>query len=29
LSDVDFGPGFYGWQDPLGRSLFANLQFEF
>jgi len=29
LSDVDFGPGFYGFYDPLGRSLFANLQFEF
>jgi len=29
LSDVDFGPGFYGTYDPLGRSLYANLQFEF
>ena len=29
LSDVDFGPGFYGLYDPLGRSLYANLQFEF
>jgi outer membrane receptor protein involved in Fe transport len=29
LSDVDFGPGFYGTYDYMGRSLFANLQFEF
>jgi iron complex outermembrane recepter protein len=29
LSDIDFGPGFYGTYDPLGRSLYANLQFEF
>jgi outer membrane receptor protein involved in Fe transport len=29
LSDVDFGPGFYGTYDYLGRALFANLQFEF
>jgi outer membrane receptor protein involved in Fe transport len=29
LSDIDFGPGFYGFYDPLGRSLYANLQFEF
>jgi len=29
LSDIDFGPGFYGLYDPLGRSLYANLQFEF
>jgi len=29
LSDVDFGPGFYSTFDPLGRSLYANLQFEF
>jgi outer membrane receptor protein involved in Fe transport len=29
LSDVDFGPGFYGTYDPLGRALYANLQFEF
>jgi outer membrane receptor protein involved in Fe transport len=29
LSDIDYGPGYYGTYDPLGRSLFANLQFEF
>jgi outer membrane receptor protein involved in Fe transport len=29
LSDIDFGPGFYGTYDPLGRALYANLQFEF
>jgi iron complex outermembrane receptor protein len=29
LSDVDFGPGFYGTYDPLGRALYANMQFEF
>ena len=29
LSDIDFGPGFYGLYDPMGRSLYANLQFEF
>ena len=29
LSDIDFGPGFYGTHDPLGRALYANLQFEF
>jgi iron complex outermembrane recepter protein len=29
LSDVDFGPGFYGTYDPLGRALYANLQVEF
>jgi iron complex outermembrane recepter protein len=29
LSDIDYGPGFYGTYDYLGRSLFANLQFQF
>lgn len=29
LSDIDFGPGFYGTYDPLGRAIYANLQFEF
>jgi outer membrane receptor protein involved in Fe transport len=29
FSDVDFGPGFYGTYDPLGRALYANLQFGF
>jgi outer membrane receptor protein involved in Fe transport len=29
LSDIDYGPGYYGTYDPMGRSLFANLQFEF
>ena len=29
LSDIDYGPGYYGTYDPLGRSIFANLQFEF
>ncbi len=29
LSDIDYGPGFYGTYDAMGRSLFANLQFEF
>jgi outer membrane receptor protein involved in Fe transport len=29
LQDIDYGPGYYGTYDPLGRSLFANLQFEF
>jgi len=27
--DNDYGPGFYGTYDYLGRALFANLQFEF
>jgi iron complex outermembrane receptor protein len=25
----DYGPGFHGTYDPLGRSVYANLQFEF
>ncbi len=29
LQDIDYGPGYYGTYDPLGRALFANLQFEF
>lgn len=29
LSDIDFGPGYYGTYDPLGRAIYANLQFEF
>lgn len=29
LSDIDYGPGYYGTYDPLGRAIFANLQFEF
>jgi outer membrane receptor protein involved in Fe transport len=29
LSDIDYGPGYYGMYDYMGRSLFANLQFEF
>jgi outer membrane receptor protein involved in Fe transport len=29
LSDIDFGPGFYGFYDPLGRTIFANMSFEF
>jgi outer membrane receptor protein involved in Fe transport len=29
LSDIDFGPGFYGTYDPLGRAIYANLQFGF
>jgi outer membrane receptor protein involved in Fe transport len=29
LSDIDFGPGYYGMYDYLGRALYANLQFEF
>jgi outer membrane receptor protein involved in Fe transport len=28
-SDVDFGAGFYNTYDSLGRSLYANLQFQF
>jgi iron complex outermembrane receptor protein len=27
--DNDYGPGFYGTYDYLGRAIFANLQFEF
>jgi outer membrane receptor protein involved in Fe transport len=29
LQDIDYGPGYYGTYDPLGRALYANLQFEF
>jgi outer membrane receptor protein involved in Fe transport len=29
LSDIDFGAGFYGTYDSLGRAVYANLQFEF
>ena len=29
LQDIDYGPGYYGTYDPLGRAVFANLQFEF
>jgi iron complex outermembrane recepter protein len=29
LQDVDYGAGYYGTYDSLGRSLFANLQFGF
>jgi iron complex outermembrane receptor protein len=29
LQDVDYGAGYYGTYDSLGRGLFANLQFEF
>jgi iron complex outermembrane receptor protein len=29
FSDVDFGPGFYGTYDPLGRAVYANMQFGF
>ena len=29
FSDVDFGPGFYGTYDPLGRAIYGNLQFGF
>jgi iron complex outermembrane recepter protein len=29
LSDIDYGPGYYGTYDYLGRSLLANLQFSF
>jgi outer membrane receptor protein involved in Fe transport len=29
LSDIDFGPGFYGTYDPLGRAVYANMQFDF
>jgi outer membrane receptor protein involved in Fe transport len=28
-SDNDYGPGFYGTYDPLGRTIYTNLQFEF
>jgi outer membrane receptor protein involved in Fe transport len=29
LSDIDYGPGYFGAYDYLGRSIFANLQFQF
>ncbi len=29
MQDNDYGPGYYGTYDYLGRALFANLQFEF
>jgi outer membrane receptor protein involved in Fe transport len=29
LSDIDYGPGYYGTYDYLGRALYANLQFAF
>jgi iron complex outermembrane recepter protein len=29
LSDIDYGPGYYGMYDYMGRALYANLQFEF
>jgi iron complex outermembrane recepter protein len=29
LQDIDYGPGYYGTYDPLGRAIFANLQFDF
>jgi outer membrane receptor protein involved in Fe transport len=29
LSDVDYGPGYYGTYDYLGRALYANFQFQF
>jgi outer membrane receptor protein involved in Fe transport len=29
LSDIDYGPGYYGTYDYLGRALYANFQFEF
>ncbi|MCG6922935.1 MAG: TonB-dependent receptor [Acidobacteria bacterium] len=29
LDANDYGPGFFGMYDPLGRNLYANLQFEF
>jgi iron complex outermembrane recepter protein len=29
LQDVDYGAGYYGTYDSLGRSLYANLQFDF
>jgi len=29
FSDNDYGPGFYGTYDYLGRAVYANLQFEF
>ncbi len=29
MQDNDYGPGFYGTYDYLGRAIFANVQFEF
>jgi outer membrane receptor protein involved in Fe transport len=29
LSDVDFGAGFYNFYDSLGRTVYANLKFDF
>jgi hypothetical protein len=29
LNDNDYGPGFYGTYDPLGRTVYASLQFDF
>lgn len=29
LSGIDFGPGYFGTYDPLGRAIYANLQFGF
>ncbi|MCG6922230.1 MAG: TonB-dependent receptor [Acidobacteria bacterium] len=29
LEDVDYGPGYYGQYDYLGRAIYANLQFAF
>jgi outer membrane receptor protein involved in Fe transport len=29
LEDIDYGPGYYGQYDYLGRALYANLQFQF
>ncbi|MBI2187563.1 MAG: TonB-dependent receptor [Acidobacteria bacterium] len=29
LSDIDFGPGFYGMYDHLGRFFFTGVQFQF
>jgi iron complex outermembrane recepter protein len=29
MSPNDYGPGFYGTYDPLGRALYANMKFEF
>jgi iron complex outermembrane receptor protein len=29
LNDNDYGPGFYGTYDPLGRTVYVSLQFDF
>jgi outer membrane receptor protein involved in Fe transport len=29
LSDIDYGPGFYNYYDSLGRTVYANFQFQF